>query len=49
MLDCYLNLPEIPDPAQNLLRFLCIHEQQQQDQQLLALHKIYPERYIYSL
>ena len=35
--ECYLNQPEIPDRAQNPLSFACIHEQQQQDEQLLAL------------
>ena len=30
--ECYLNLPEIPDPAQNPLSFACIREQQQQDE-----------------
>ena len=46
--ECYLNLPEIPDPAQNPLSFSCIHEQQQQDEQLLALQGKYPEQYIYK-
>ena len=45
--ECYLNLPEIPDPAQNPLSFSCIHEQQQQDEQLLALQVKYPEQYMY--
>jgi hypothetical protein len=46
--ECYLNLPEIPDPAQNPLSFACIREQQQQDEQLLALQVKYPEQYIYK-
>ncbi len=41
--ECYLNLPEIPDPAQNPLSFACIRKQQQQDKQLLALQVKYPE------
>ena len=45
---CYLNLPKIPDPAQNPLRFYCICKQQQQDEQLLALQEKYPEQYIYK-
>jgi hypothetical protein len=43
-----LNLPEIPDPAQNPLSFACIREQQQQDEQLLALQAKYPDQYIYK-
>ena len=46
--ECYLNLPEIPDPAQNPLSFACICEQQQQDEQLLALQVKYPDQYIYK-
>jgi hypothetical protein len=46
--ECYLNLPEIPDLAQNPLSFSCIREKQQQDEQLLALHVKYPEQYIYT-
>jgi hypothetical protein len=46
--ECYLNLPEIPDPTQNPLSFACIHEQQQQDEQLLALQVKYPDQYIYK-
>ena len=46
--ECYLNLPEIPDPAQNPLSFACICEQQQQDEQLLALQAKYPDQYIYK-
>jgi hypothetical protein len=30
--ECYLNLPESPDPAQNPLSFSCICKQQQQDE-----------------
>ena len=43
-----MNLPEIPDPAQNPLSFTCICEQQQQDEQLLDLQVKYPEQYIYK-
>ena len=46
--ECYLNLPKIPDPAQNPLSFFCICKQQQQDDQLLALQVKYPEQYIYK-
>ena len=46
--ECYLNLPEIPDPAQNPLSFACIRKQQQQDEQLLALQVKYPDQYIYK-
>ena len=42
MLSCYLNLPEIPDPAKSPLSFDCIREEQQQDQQLLVLQVKYP-------
>jgi hypothetical protein len=45
---CYLNLPEIPDPAQNLVSFSCICKQKQQDEQLLALQVKHPEQYIYK-
>ena len=31
MLECYLDLPEIPHPDCNLLDYTHIHEQQQQD------------------
>ena len=46
--ECYLNLPKIPDLVQNPLSFACIREQQQQDEQLLALQAKYPEQYIYK-
>ncbi len=46
--ECYLNLPKIPDPAQNPLSFACIRKQQQQDKQLLALQAKYPDQYIYK-
>ena len=46
MLKCYLNLPEIPDPAHNLLSIACICKQQQQDQQLLALQAKYSEQFM---
>ena len=42
--ECYLNLSELPDPAQNPLSFACICEQQQQDKQLLALQAKYPQQ-----
>jgi hypothetical protein len=37
MLECYLNLPEIPHPERNPLNYAHIREQQQQDDKLLAL------------
>jgi hypothetical protein len=43
ILECYLNLPEIPDPAHNPLSLACVCKQQQQDPQLFALHVKYPE------
>ena len=46
--ECYLNLPEIPDPTQNPLSFACISKQQQQDEHLLALQVKYPDQYIYK-
>jgi hypothetical protein len=46
--ECYLNLPKIPDPAQYPLSFACICEQQQQDEQLLALQAKYPDQHIYK-
>ena len=44
----FLNLPKIPDLAQNPLSFVCICKQQQQDKQLLALQLKYPNQYIYK-
>jgi hypothetical protein len=46
--ECYLNLPKIPNPAQNPLSLACIREQQQQDKQLLALQVKYPQQYVYK-
>jgi hypothetical protein len=48
VLECYLNLPKIPDPTQNPLCFACTSKQQRQDEQLLALQVKYPEQYIYK-
>jgi len=48
MLECYLNLQKIPDLAHTTLSFACICEQQQQDQQWVALQVKYPEHYIYN-
>ena len=36
------------DPLQNSLRLVCIHKQQKQDQQLLALQSKYPEQFMYD-
>jgi len=43
---CYLNLPEIPHPDHILLNYAHIHEQQQQDEKLLALQAKYSENYV---
>jgi hypothetical protein len=48
MHECYLNLPGIPDPAENPLGYACVHKQQHQDRQLLALQAKYPEQYAYK-
>ncbi len=45
-IECYLNLPETPDPDQNSLNYAHICELQQQDKQLLALQVKYPDNYI---
>ena len=37
ILECYLNQPKIPDLVHNLLSITCIHEQEMQDEELLAL------------
>ena len=37
MFECYLNLPEILHPDHNPLNYAHIHEQQEQDERLLAL------------
>ena len=46
MIECYLNLPEIPHPDHNLSNYVHIWELQQQDKKLLALHNKYPDNYI---
>jgi hypothetical protein len=46
MLECYLNLPEMPHPDHNPLNYACIHKQQQQDEKLLALQAKYPDNYV---
>jgi hypothetical protein len=38
----------MPDLAQHPLSFTCIREQQQQDEQLLALQVKHPDKYIYK-
>jgi len=43
---CYLNLPEMPHPDDNLLNYADIRDQQQQDDKLLALQEKYPDNYI---
>jgi hypothetical protein len=45
-IECYLNLPEIPHPYQNPLKYAHICELQQQDEQLLALQVKYPDNYV---
>ena len=37
MLKCYIKIAAIPDPAENLLSYSCVHKWQQQEEQLLAL------------
>ena len=44
-IECYLNLPETPDPDQNPLNYAHICELQQQDKQLLALQVKYPDNH----
>ncbi len=46
-IECYLNLPESNWPDQNPLNYAHIHEQQQEDNKLLALQVEYPENYVY--
>eukprot|EP00804_Cyclotella_cryptica_P015823 CCRYP_006328-RE/>CCRYP_006328-RE protein AED:0.09 eAED:0.09 QI:0/-1/0/1/-1/1/1/0/883 len=46
-IECYLNLPESDRPDQNPLNYAHIHEQQQQDDKLLALQVKYPDNYVY--
>ncbi len=45
-IECYLNLPEIPHPDQNLLNYAHISQLQQQDKQLFDLQVNYPNNYI---
>ena len=45
-LECYLNLPEMPHPDRNPLNYAHIHEQQQQNEKLLALQTRYPDNYV---
>ncbi len=45
-LECYLNLPEMPHPDCNPLKYAHIREQQQKDEKLLALQTKYPDNYI---
>jgi hypothetical protein len=42
---CYLNIPEIHHTTCNPLNYAHIHEQQQQDEKLLALQAKYPDNY----
>ena len=46
LLECYLNLPEIPHPGRNPLNYAHIREQQQQDTKLLALQTQNPDNYV---
>jgi hypothetical protein len=46
LLECYLNLPEIPHPEPNPLNYAHIREQQQQDAKLLALQTQSPDNYV---
>ena len=46
LLECYLNLPEIPHPERNPLNYAHIREQQQQDAKLLALQTQSPDNYV---
>ncbi len=45
-IECYLNLPGTPHPAENPLNYAHICELQQQDKQLLALQVKYPDNYV---
>eukprot|EP00956_Cyclotella_meneghiniana_P031208 scaffold81158_cov76-Cyclotella_meneghiniana.AAC.1 len=47
-IECYLNLPDSETPEENPLSYAHIREQQQQDQQLLALLDKYPDNYYYD-
>jgi hypothetical protein len=44
--ECYLNLPDTPHPDENPLNYACIHELQQQDEQLLALQTKNPDNHV---
>jgi hypothetical protein len=46
VIECYLNLPEIPHPNRNPLNYAHIWELQQQDAKLLALCTKYPDNYV---
>jgi hypothetical protein len=46
VLECYLNLTEMPHPDHNPLNYDHIHEQQQKDEKLLALQAKCPDNYI---
>jgi hypothetical protein len=46
MLECYLNLPELPHPERDRLNYAHIREQQQQDGKLLTLQTKYPDNYV---
>ena len=46
LLECYLNLPEIPHPERNPLNYAHICEQQQEDAKLLALQTQSPDNYV---
>ena len=46
VIECYLNLPEIPHPDCNPLDYVHIWELQQQDMKLLSLCTKYPDNYI---
>ena len=45
-LECCLNLPEMPHPDHIPLNYVHIREQQQQDENMLALNAKYPDNYI---
>jgi hypothetical protein len=45
-IECYLNLPDTPNPDENPLNYAHICELQQQDKQLLALQVKYPDKYV---
>jgi hypothetical protein len=45
VLECYLNLPEMPHPDRNPLNYAHIRGQQQHDEKLLALQVKYLDNY----